>query len=262
MADLEYARDKEVATITLNRVEQRNAFTLTMVDDWVAALTDAQADPDVRVIVVRGAGDAFCAGIDLDHATAALEGSAFDVAEMLRTRIQRIPLLAARLEKPYIAAIRGPAVGAGLDMALMCDMRLAGRSARMGETYVRAGLVPGAGGCHYLPRIVGLAKAFELIATGELIDADTALSIGLVNHVYDDEALFDRTYAFARRLALVPPALMSTLKRTLQRSATSDLETSLELVAAQLGVVRSTGESREAFAAALAAVKRRNEVSP
>jgi enoyl-CoA hydratase/carnithine racemase len=246
VADLEFSRDGAVATVLLNRPERRNAFTLEMVDEWVEALAEADAAPGVRAIVVRGAGGSFCAGIDLELVAPKLEGSAFEVKEMLR-RIQRLPRAVARLQKPYIAAVSGPAVGAGLDLCLGCDMRLAGESARMGETYVRAGLVPGAGGAWYLPRLVGLPLAFELIATGKLIDAATALRIGLVNSVHPDDLLVEETYALAERLAETPVELLSLLKRLVNQSATADLDTALDLASSHLGVVRAMPEARAAY---------------
>jgi enoyl-CoA hydratase/carnithine racemase len=246
VADLEFSRDGPVATILLNRPDRRNAFTLEMVDEWVEMLDEADSAPEIKAIVVRGAGGSFCAGIDLELIAGQLEGSSFEVKEMLR-RIQRLPRAAATLQKPYIAAISGAAVGAGLDLCLGCDMRLAGESARMGETYVRAGLVPGAGGAYYLPRLVGLPLAFELIATGKLIDAATALRIGLVNSVHADDRLVEETYALAEQLAATPPELLSLLKRLVNQSAVSDLDTSLDLVSSHLGVARAMPEARAAY---------------
>jgi enoyl-CoA hydratase/carnithine racemase len=163
------------------------------------------------------------------------------------------------IDKPTIASISGPAVGAGLDMALMCDMRLASRSARLCESYIRVGFVPGAGGCYYLPRIVGLAKAYELFITGDFVGADEALRIGLVNHVYDDERLLDETYDLARRLTHAPAVSAGILKRTLYQSSRTDLRTALDLVSSHMGVVRSTATSRSAFVAARSSITGRGD---
>jgi enoyl-CoA hydratase/carnithine racemase len=248
MPDLEYSRDGAVATILLNRPERKNAFTLDMIDDWVGALVEARDDPEVRVIVLRGQGDAFCAGVDLGRVEGEMGQTPLEMKELLRLRIQRIPLTVDEIDKPIIASISGPAVGAGLDMALACDMRLASRSARLCESYIKVGFVPGAGGCYYLPRIVGIAKAFEIFMTGDFLDAEEALRIGLVNQVYDDDKLLEETYALAGRMAKASPIVAGMLKRALYQSAKADLRTSLDLISSHMGIVRSTSDSELAFA--------------
>jgi enoyl-CoA hydratase/carnithine racemase len=247
MAELEYDRGEDgVATILLNRPERKNAFTASMLGLWLDALLDATASDEVRAVVVRGAGGAFCAGVDFNE----LERIASEPLAQKRfiaDRVQPIARAVAALDKPLLACVSGPAVGAGMDMALMCDMRFADPTARFCESYVNVGLVPGAGGCYYLPRIVGVAKAFELLLGAEFVDAEEAGRIGLVNRVFAESDLIDRTYDFARRLAAVSPTVGATMKRTLYQSARSDLETSLELAATQIGVLRSTADSREAL---------------
>jgi enoyl-CoA hydratase/carnithine racemase len=247
MAELEYSREGAVGTILLNRPEQKNAFTLNMLDLWGEAIVEAKDDPNVRVLVLRGQGDAFCAGVDLGRVDDEMGTGPLEFKELLRQRVQRIPRLLEDLDKPLIAAISGPAVGAGLDMALMCDMRLAARSARLCESYIKVGFVPGAGGCYYLPRIVGIAKAFEIFMTGDFFDAEEAREMGLVNRVYDDDLLLEETYSLARRMAKAPPVVAGMIKRALYQSADADLRTSLDLVSSHMGIVRSTLESREAF---------------
>jgi enoyl-CoA hydratase/carnithine racemase len=242
-----------VGTILLNRPHRKNAFTLDMIDRWAEILRDARTDPAVRVVVVTGAGDAFCSGVDLgpirgdtapQHRPTPLERK-----ETLTERIHRVPLALEDLDKPVIAALNGVAVGAGMDMALMCDMRLASRSATFCESYIRVGLVPGAGGLYYLPRLVGKSKALELFLTGEFVDAEEALRIGLVNHVYDDAALLDETYALASRIAAGPPISTRIIKRALYQSSDVDLATALDLASSHMGVVQSTRDSAEALAA-------------
>jgi len=169
MADLEYTVDGKVATILLNRPHRKNAFTLPMIDDWADALREVTADDGVRALVLTGAGDAFCSGIDLGDLSG-VEPTPLDRKRMLTHRIHRIALALEDLDKPVVAAVKGPAVGAGMDMALMCDMRFAGESARFSEGYIRVGLVPGDGGCFWLPRLVGVAKALELLLTGDFVD--------------------------------------------------------------------------------------------
>ena len=249
MPDLEYSRDGAVATILLNRPERKNAFTLPMIDAWVDALEEARDDPDINVIVLRGAGDAFCAGVDLGRVTGEMGTDPLEMKELLRLRVQRIPITLLDLDKPIIASISGPAVGAGLDMALMCDMRLAGRSARLCESYIRVGFVPGAGGLWYLPRLVGMAKAFEVFMTGDFYDAEQSLKMGLVNQVYDDDRLLEETYALAGRIAAAPRVSVGMIKRALYQSLNIDLRTSLDLVSSHMGIIRSTQDSVTQFTA-------------
>jgi enoyl-CoA hydratase/carnithine racemase len=249
VADLEYTIEDKVATILLNRPERKNAFTLPMIDEWVDALQDARVNPDVNVIVLRGQGDAFCAGVDLGRVTGEMGQSALEIKELLRQRVQRIPITLLDVEKPVIASISGVAVGAGLDMALMCDMRLACKSAKMGESYIRVGFVPGAGGLWFLPRLVGTAKAFELFMTGDWVFGEEAHRIGMVQRVYEDDELLDATYALAQQMAAAPPALAAMIKRALYQSTTTDLRTSLDLASSHMAVIRSTDESSMAFSA-------------
>src|ERR1700737_3350538 len=156
MADLEYEVKHGVGTILLNRPHRKNAFTLEMIDEWAAVLVAARTDQDVRALVLTGAGDGFCSGVDLDALNHRASSSPLDVKRNLTDRIHRVAYALQDLDKPIIAAVNGVAVGAGMDMALMCDIRLAARSARFSEGYVRVGLVPGDGGCYFLPRLVGL----------------------------------------------------------------------------------------------------------
>jgi enoyl-CoA hydratase/carnithine racemase len=248
MSDLEIIREGGVTTVLLNRPDRKNAFTLDMIDLWAQALDEAQTDDDTRVVVLRGASNAFCSGIDLDTID---DGGVTPLARktMLHERVQHVPRAVARLEKPLIASVSGPAVGAGMDMALMCDIRLASRSARFCESYIRVGLVPGAGGLYFLPRIVGTSKALELFLTGEFVDGEEAHRIGMVNRLYDDDQLLDATYELARKLAAGPPISTRVIKRALLQSVNTNLETSLDLASSHMAVVQSTEDSREALSA-------------
>lgn len=249
MADLEYVVDGHVATILLNRPRVRNAFTLDMLAAWEAGLHEASADDAVRVLVVRGAGGAFCSGIDLTTVGAQLGSTPLEHTELVRRRIQNVPRAMEAFDKPVIAAVDGPAVGAGLDLALMCDMRLASSSARFCMGYINAGLLPGEGGAYYLPRLIGYARAFEMLLGGEFVDAAEAHRIGLVNRVYDDGLLLEAAYEFAARLATKPPSVARLMKRTLRESAAADLTTSLDLVSAHMGLIRSAPDASGAFEA-------------
>lgn len=248
MADLEYRVEQGVGTILLNRPEKKNAFTMEMIDQWAEILRVVRRDDAVRVLVLTGAGDAFCSGGDL---TDLAHGEQTPLARksFLTEHVHRIAYALEDLDKPVIAAVNGVAVGAGMDFALMCDMRFAAQSARFCEGYIRVGLVPGNGGAYYLPRLVGTAKALELLLTGDFIDATEALQIGLVNHVYPDNLLLEETYTFAKRLAAGPPLITQMIKRAVYQSGQSHLRTSLDLVSSHMGIVQASYDSQEALKA-------------
>lgn len=246
--DLEYEIDGPIATIRLNRPERRNSFTIDMIDRWVEALGAAADDDDVRCVVLTSVGDHFCSGVDLETLSAVDEG-ALAMKMLFTNHIHRVAHTVERLDKPLIASMKGYAVGAGLDMALMCDMRFAGGSAQFSEGYIRVGLVPGDGGCYYLPRLVGPAKALEMLLTGEFVDADEALRIGLVNRLYADADVLDRTYEFAHQIASMSPVATRLIKRATYQSMRGDLATSLDLISSHIAIVRSTDDAREAMEA-------------
>ena len=248
MADLEYTVDDGVGTILLNRPEAKNAFTLEMIDTWAAALRSARTDPRVRVVVVTGAGNAFCSGIDLS-VLEAVGDEPLALKSMLTEGVHQVAHAVDALSKPIIAAVNGAAVGAGMDMALMCDIRVLTQSARMSEAYVRVGLVPGDGGCYYLPRLVGMSKALELLWTGDFVDAQEALRIGLASKVFPDDGFVDGYRDLALRLAAQPPINVAMIKRAAQQSVHSDLRTALDLISSHLAVVHGTRDSQEARAA-------------
>lgn len=248
MADLDYGVQDGVGTIVLNRPARKNAFTMEMIDAWASILVAARTDPDVRVIVVTGAGDAFCSGVDLGQFDS--DGQTpLERKRALADRIHRVAYALEDLDKPVIAAVNGVAVGAGMDMALMCDMRLAARSARFSEGYIRVGLVPGDGGCYYLPRLVGISKALELLLTGDFIGAEEAERLGIVNHVIDDDALPTAVAELASKLAAAPPVAVAMIKRATYQSTRSDLRTALDLISSHMGIVTATEDSAEALAA-------------
>lgn len=237
-----------VATITLNRPEKLNAFTYGMLDDWVERLDECQQREDIRVVVITGAGRGFCSGADVDSfASIAARGAVGIKAELNLT--QRLPRKLTELDKPVIAAINGPATGAGMDFALACDIRFAGESARMAETYVRMGLLPGIGGAYFLPRAVGLQNALDLLWTGDFVDAREAERIGLVKKVFPDDELMPRTYEYARRLAANAPLSVQLIKRVVRLGLNQDLQTALELAGANLPIARTSEDHVEAVAA-------------
>jgi len=238
-----------ITLLTLDRPEVHNAFTVEMVDEWADALLDAQQDDDVRVVVVTGAGRAFCSGIDL-AAFADLPDTPLARRSLLTRHVHRVAYAVEALTKPLLCAINGAAVGAGMDMALMCDIRFASTAARLSEGYVKVGLVPGDGGCYFLPRLIGSARALELLWTGDFLSAAAALELGLVSRVYSEDELLPATMDFARRLAAGPPVALEMIKLAVSHGLrNADLRTSLDLIASHLAVVTSTADSAEAMAA-------------
>lgn len=234
-----------IATLTLSHPGRKGAFTLEMIDQWADHLVAAAADPEVRVVVVTGEDDAFCSGIDLS-VLQGIEDTPLARKRMLTHGVHKVARAVLDLDKPLVCALNGVAVGAGLDMALMCDLRFMARSARVSEGYIKVGLVPGDGGAWLLPRLVGPAKALELLLTGDMVGAEEALRIGMVNRVYDDAELAERTREFALQLAGMSPIAVSFIKRTVQQSASIDLRTSLDLISSHMAVVQSTDDYREA----------------
>ena len=211
-----YTKEEGVATITLNRPQVLNAFTPIMIEEWVQAIQEAKLDPEVRVLVVTGAGRGFCSGVDVrsfrerEH----IEGNAVvDGRYWLQHSVHRVPLALRTLDKPYIAAVNGPAAGAGMDMASMADIRMASETARFTMSYVNVGIVPGDGGCYYLPRIIGVARALDLIWTGRTMDAQEALQIGYVSQVVPPEQLMDTVSTYTRKLAKGPQVAIELAKR-------------------------------------------------
>ncbi|MGH8649709.1 MAG: enoyl-CoA hydratase/isomerase family protein, partial [Burkholderiales bacterium] len=182
--EIRYAAADHVATLTWNRPEQRNALTPIMLGETIQAVADAQTDPAIRVLVITGAGRAFCAGGDTKAMAQSLATGSPAAYEGERLgQIQELQLMLRRFPKVVIAAVNGAAYGAGLDLACTADFRLAADGARFCEVYVRLGLAPGGGGAWLLPRIVGVTNALDLVLSGEPIDATEALRIGLVSQV-------------------------------------------------------------------------------
>jgi 2-(1,2-epoxy-1,2-dihydrophenyl)acetyl-CoA isomerase len=245
-ADLEllYEVKDRIATLTLNRPDKMNAFTGPMIERWAWALQEAQRDPDVNVVVVTGAGKAFCSGGDVARMGEG-ELTPLDHKNMLWEHIHRVPKALEEIDKPVIAMVNGAAVGAGMGMALMCDLRIASDQARFSTGYVRVGLVPGDGDTYYLPRLVGTAKALELLWTADFVDAQEALRMGIVNRVVPAEYLAEETYALARRIAEGPQIPIRMIKRLVYQSLRLDLRTHLDLVSSHMAVVRETEDHRE-----------------
>jgi 2-(1,2-epoxy-1,2-dihydrophenyl)acetyl-CoA isomerase len=242
--DLLYEVKDRVATITLNRPDKLNAFTGPMITAWARALQEAQQDDNVNVVVVTGAGRAFCAGGDVARMGEG-EPSPLDHKNELWEHIHRVPRMLEAMDKPVIAMVNGVAVGAGMGMALMCDLRIASDEARFSTGYVKVGLVPGDGDTYFLPRLIGTARALELLWTSDFVDAIHAERLGIVNHVVPAAELREFTYGLATRIAEGPQVPIRMIKRLVYQSLRLDLRTHLDLVSSHMAVVRQTADHAE-----------------
>lgn len=247
--DLRVDKADRIATVTLNRPEKMNAFTHAMLVAWEAALLECQADDAIHVVVITGAGRAFCSGADVAALGQRKEQTPLQRKSEAGNFVHRIPLALQAMDKPVIAAVNGAAMGPGMNFALMCDLRYAAESARFGATYVRVGLVPGAGGCWLLPRRVGTAKALELLWTGDLVDAREAERIGIVNKVVRDDLLMTYVHEVAARIADGPQLAVRFLKRALYQGQTMGLRSHLDQISSHLAVVAASDDHGEALQA-------------
>ena len=251
--DVLYEVDDQVATITLNRPEELNAFSPELLAGWASYIRRAAEDEGVRVVVVTGTGRAFCGGGNMKQRAQEDQSGTLQTPEAralarrnrLRFEVHRVPQALQYLDKPYIAAVNGPAAGGGMDMACQADIRIASDRARFGMSYVRVGLIPGDGGAWLLPRLVGESKALELLWSGDLIDAEEALRIGLVSRVVPHEHLMEETYAYARQLASGPPIAMQLAKQLVRRGRTQTFPQALEAAQAAMTVVHTSDDARE-----------------
>jgi len=231
-----------IATITMNRPKVLNSLHPVVIDGLVNALLDVQKDTDVRVVVLTGAGKAFCAGGDLPYIETIdnpVEGREYinNAAKITSTIIN--------MEKPVIAMVNGVAAGAGFNLALACDIIFCAKSARFAQSFVKVGLIPDCGGTYLLPRVVGLHKAKELMFTAELINADKARDLGIVNQVVDDAELKEITYKFAEKLANSAPIALALMKKILNQSDNLSLENELEMEAGLQCICLQTEDNKE-----------------
>ena len=245
-----------IAILTLNRPDIRNAFThQEMIDEIVDACQKVQDSESVSVLVVTGSGSAFSAGgnvKDMYKKEGMFSGDPNDVRQNYRKGIQRVTLAFQRLDVPTIAAVNGPAVGAGCDLTCMCDIRIASEKARFGETFVSVGLIPGDGGAFLLPRVVGFSKALELALTCRVIDAAEALRIGLVSEVTPSKELLDRAMEVAAEIAQHPARILRLAKRLFYLSQGRSLEETLELSCSFQALCHHSPEHMEALEALFA----------
>ena len=256
MSDLVlYDNADGIVTLTLNRPEIRNAISdPDMIEAILEALERIDGDMSVRAAILTGAGSSFSSGGNLKKMGE--QGGVNDplpaqTRRNYRYGIQRIPLAFEALDVPVIAAVNGPAIGAGCDLACMCDIRIAAQSAYFAESFVKVGIVPGDGGAWLLPRVVGFSKACEMAFTGDSVDAAEALACGLVSKVVPDADLLDHARALARRIAANPPHAVRMTKRLLREGQSVKLDTLLELSAAMQALAHATDDHKEAVAAML-----------
>lgn len=244
--DITYTKEKGIAIITLNRPHIMNAVSQRMITEWQRALFDAQEDSEVKAVIVTGGGRTFCSGgnprelLAFRHSVAEARKRA-----MTSDRLLVIVDAVARLEKPYIAAVNGPAVGAGMDLATMCDIRIASERARFSMAYVRMGEVPVGGGCYFLPRIVGIARACELIWTGKMIDAQEALRIGYVSRVVPPEELMPAALELATQIAKGPAVAIQQAKKLIYRCWELDLDAACTALRASELIALVTEDAKE-----------------
>lgn len=249
------SRRGHVETWTLNRPDQRNPISdPDVVDALVANVDRVNADPQVRAVVLTGAGPAFSAGGNVKDMAARrppFDGPPATLRERYRQGIQRIPRAMYGCDVPVVAAVNGPAIGAGCDLACMCDLRVASTEAVFAESFVRIGLIPGDGGAWLLQRLVGPARAAEMTLTGDPVDAATALEWGLVSRVVEPDALLPEAHALAERIAANPPQTVRLAKKLLREAAHQGLESVLELSAAYQAISQRTADHDEALAGLL-----------
>ena len=252
MPFLQTTRDGAILTVTMNQPETRNALTgNTAVDEFEKLCDDVRRDPSVKVIILTGAGPIFSSGGNVKDMKRFFDDALTPdmIREEYRQGIQRIPNAMYQLDVPVICAINGPAIGAGLDLTCMCDIRIAADNATFAESFVRVGIVPGDGGAWLLPRAVGLAKASEMAFTGEAINAQEALACGLVSRVVPADQLLAEANKLAAKIAANPGAVKRMTKRLLREGQLASLASLLEMSAGFQAIAHKTADHREAVTA-------------
>ena len=246
---LKYEQDGGIVTLTMNDPDRRNPLTgNSAVEEFLEAADRIEKDASVRVVIVTGSGKAFSAGGDVKDMKKYEDDTLRPVS--IRTEyqqgIQRLTLALYNLEVPMIAAVNGYAIGAGCDLTCMCDIRIAGESAKFAESFIKVGLIPGDGGAWLLPRVVGMSKAAEMAFTGEMLDANAALACGLVSRVVPDDQLLAEVGALAAKIAANPGPTLRMTKRLLKEGQVTRLSSLLELSASYQALAHKTAEHAEA----------------
>jgi enoyl-CoA hydratase/carnithine racemase len=245
MSELLYEKDGPIATLTLNRPERLNAISGPMLAALSERLIEANGDRDVRVVILTGAGRGFCAGLDLQDATSGAGiggGGGMPATLDLRTAP---PTVLHSLDKPVIAALNGGAAGYGMDLALGCDIRIAAKRAKLAAAFTKRGVLPESGGTWLLPRLVGWAKAAEIIFTGRTLDADQCLELGLVNKVVADDKLLDEARALANEIAANAPLAVQGAKRMMRMALAEQFDDHVHHVYLQLLPLFQSSDFRE-----------------
>ncbi len=246
---LTYACADGIATITLDRERASNAYSTEMISSLETVLHAAETDAAVRVLILTGAGRTFSAGGDLKEMAAGrgmFAGSPADLLRNYEQGLQRLALTFEKLSKPVVAALNGHAIGGGLTLACMCDLRICSADARLGSTFVKLGIVPADGSTYVLPRTIGFSRALDLMLTGRVIDAQEAQRMGLVDEVVPAEEVLSRAHAKAALIAAMPPVAVQLTKRACYSSARLAMAPSLELVAGYQAIAQRTEEHFQA----------------
>lgn len=250
LSDAQLTLEDRVATLTLDRHDVRNALTGThLIDDIVTTADWVNRCQEVSVLVITGAGSAFSAGgnvKDMAVRGGDFAGDVAEVAERYRRGIQQIPLAMEAIEVPVIAAINGAAIGAGFDLACMADLRIASRKAKLGETFLNLGIIPGDGGAWFLQRLIGYQRAFELTLSGRVFDAEEARELGIVLDVVEPEALQERVAEIAAGIAAQPPKATRLTKRLMKMAPRAELRDFLDLCATFQGMCHNEPEHVDA----------------
>lgn len=260
MADLLFETNEHIATITLNRPNSMNAFSEEMILEWIHALETVRDSETIRVLIVKGNGKCFCAGGDIKAMGAGkgffeskddVTSTALARKNSLWKKVQRIPLLLEEIDKPVIAQVHGFAFGAGLDMALMCDIRIVAESTKLSESYINVGIVPGDGGAYYLPKLVGIDQALDMLWTGRVLTASEAKEKGLVTFVVPDDELEEYTNSYAKKLSNGPIATIQFIKRAVYQNQTMSLRSSLDYISSAMGIITELPEYQEGVSAVM-----------
>ncbi len=248
--DLLVEKKNQSLWITLNRPDARNAYSVEMVKALVEVLKHADRDNEIRVMVITGMGTSFCAGGDIKAMlgkTGMFAGESNELRETYQAGIQQIPLTFSQLKTPIVAMVNGAAIGAGCDLAAMCDLRIAATESMFAETFASVGLVPGDGGAFFLTRLIGYGKAMEMFLTCKTVKAEEALKIGLVNEVVLPEELKNRTQELVDKMCSLPPIALQMTKKAVVHSYQNDLNSHLELMAAYQGITQRSSDHFKAL---------------
>jgi enoyl-CoA hydratase/carnithine racemase len=250
MKDAALTLDERVAVLTFRRNDVRNALSSTeLTSDIVATLAWANTNPDVSVLILTGEGSAFSAGGNIKTMGERSKGPAFELQQNYKRGIQRIPLALQEAEIPVIAAVNGPAIGAGFDLANMCDIRIGSTHAAFGETFVNLGIIAGDGGAWFLQRLLGYQRAAELTFTGRIVKAEEARQLGILLEVTEPDALLPRARELAQKIAAKPPLAVRYAKRLLKLAQQQPLSEHLEVCSSYQALCHKTEDHAEALAA-------------